>query len=53
MWRVFNCGIGMVVIVPRDKVQMARMLLEREGELVHEIGAVEKSGAAEPDAVIV
>jgi phosphoribosylformylglycinamidine cyclo-ligase len=52
MWRVFNCGIGMVVIVPRDKVQMARMLLEREGELVYEIGAVEKSDAAEPDAVI-
>jgi len=53
MWRVFNCGIGMVVIVPRDKVQMARMLLEREGELVHEIGTIEKSDAAEPDALIV
>jgi phosphoribosylformylglycinamidine cyclo-ligase len=53
MWRVFNCGIGMVVILPRDKVQMARMLLEREGELVHEIGTIEKSDAAEPDAVIV
>ena len=53
MWRVFNCGIGMVVIVPRDKVQMARMLLEREGELVHEIGTIEKSDAGEPDALIV
>ena len=53
MWRVFNCGIGMVVILPRDKVQMARLLLEREGELVHEIGTIEKSDAAEPDAVIV
>jgi phosphoribosylformylglycinamidine cyclo-ligase len=53
MWRVFNCGIGMVVIVPRDKVQMARLLLEREGELVHEIGTIEKSDAAEPDAVMV
>src|SRR5262245_24379486 len=53
MWRVFNCGIGMVLVVPRDKVAMARMLLEREGELVYEIGAVEEFDATEPDAVIV
>ncbi len=52
MWRVFNCGIGMVVVVPRDKVQAARALLEREGETVYEIGAIEKS-AGEPEVVIV
>jgi phosphoribosylformylglycinamidine cyclo-ligase len=51
IWRVFNCGIGMVVVVPRDKVQMATMLLEREGELVFDIGAIEKSDGA-PEAVI-
>ena len=52
MWRVFNCGIGMVVVVPRDQVQAARTLLEREGETVYEIGAIEKS-EGEPEAVIV
>ncbi len=52
MWRVFNCGIGMVVVLPREKVQMAAMLLEREGELVYDIGAIEKS-SGEPEAVIV
>jgi phosphoribosylformylglycinamidine cyclo-ligase len=51
MYRVFNCGIGMVVVVPRDKVQMATTLLEREGERVFEIGAIEQS-SGEPDAVI-
>jgi phosphoribosylformylglycinamidine cyclo-ligase len=51
MWRVFNCGIGMVVIVPRDKAQLARMLLEREGELVYEIGEIEK-GAGEPTVLL-
>jgi len=51
MWRVFNCGIGMVVVVPRDQVQAARTLLEREGERVYEIGAIEQS-SGEPDAVI-
>ena len=51
MYRVFNCGIGMVVVVPRDKLQMATTLLEREGERVFEIGAIEQS-SGEPDAVI-
>jgi phosphoribosylformylglycinamidine cyclo-ligase len=52
MWRTFNCGIGMVLVVARDAVAPAKALLEREGERVLEIGAVEKS-AGEPDAVIV
>ncbi len=52
MWRVFNCGIGMVAVLPRDKVQAATRLLEREGERVYDIGAIEKS-PGEPQAVIV
>ena len=51
MWRVFNCGIGMVIVVARDQAAEARSILEREGERVYEIGAIEKS-ACEPDAVI-
>jgi phosphoribosylformylglycinamidine cyclo-ligase len=51
MWRVFNCGIGMGVVVARDKAAEARSILEREGERVYEIGAIEKS-SGEPDAVI-
>ena len=52
MWRVFNCGIGMVLVLARDDVTAARAVLEREGETVFEIGAIEKS-SREPDAVIV
>ena len=52
MWRVFNCGIGMVAALARADVQAARALLEREGERVYEIGTIEKS-SGEPDAVIV
>ena len=51
MWRVFNCGIGMVLVLARDKVAAARAVLEREGETVFEIGAIEKF-SGEPDAVI-
>ncbi|HEU4351738.1 MAG TPA: phosphoribosylformylglycinamidine cyclo-ligase [Burkholderiales bacterium] len=51
MWRVFNCGIGMVAVVARERASEARSVLEREGERVYEIGAIEKS-SGEPDAVI-
>jgi phosphoribosylformylglycinamidine cyclo-ligase len=52
MWRVFNCGIGMVVVVARGDVPAARALLEREGERVYEIGAIEKA-SGEPEALVV
>jgi len=53
MHRVFNCGIGMVIALPRDKVATATMLLRREGELVYEIGAVEQASGVEPECLIV
>src|SRR3954465_128743 len=53
MFRVFNCGIGMVIIVAPDQAQMAAMLLKREGELAYPIGVVEAHAGAEPECVIV
>ena len=52
MHRVFNCGIGMVIALPRDKVATATMLLRREGELVYEIGTIEQASGAEPECLI-
>jgi len=52
MFRVFNCGIGMVVCVAADKAATAKMLLKREGELAYEIGRIEPSAAGEPECVI-
>jgi phosphoribosylformylglycinamidine cyclo-ligase len=52
MWRVFNCGIGMVAVVAKSDALSARALLEREGERVYEIGTIEKS-TGEPEALIV
>jgi len=52
MFRVFNCGIGMVVCVPADEVATAKLLLKREGELAYEIGRVESSAVAEPECII-
>jgi phosphoribosylformylglycinamidine cyclo-ligase len=52
MLRVFNCGIGMVVVVSADQAPRATTLLKQEGELVYEIGCIE-AGAREPEAVVV
>ena len=52
MFRVFNCGIGMVAIVAAADVERAAQLLRAEGETVYEIGVIE-AGVGEASAVIV
>jgi phosphoribosylformylglycinamidine cyclo-ligase len=51
MHRVFNCGIGMVVVVAADDAQRAAKRLRTLGETVYEIGVIEKT-RGEPEAVI-
>lgn len=45
MHRVFNCGIGMVVVLARENVQQALHLLHAAGEHAVEIGRIESRGA--------
>jgi phosphoribosylformylglycinamidine cyclo-ligase len=49
MHRVFNCGIGLVLCVAPAHAARVRARLERLGETVYEIGAIEK-GKGEPVA---
>jgi len=42
MIRVFNCGLGMVLVVAPANVERAAALLTREGETVFRIGAIER-----------
>jgi len=51
MLRVFNCGIGLVIVVAADKAEMAKMLLKREGELAYDIGRIE-AHSGEPQCVV-
>jgi phosphoribosylformylglycinamidine cyclo-ligase len=51
MFRVFNCGIGMVAIVAAADAARAAQLLRAEGETVYEIGVIE-AGTGEASAVI-
>lgn len=43
MLRVFNCGIGMVLVVAADQADAAKAMLEEAGETVFAIGALEAS----------
>jgi phosphoribosylformylglycinamidine cyclo-ligase len=53
MHRVFNCGIGMVVVVAAEDASRAAEQLRASGETVYEIGVIEKHSRTEPEAIIV
>ena len=53
MHRVFNCGIGMVVVLSPEEVAAATRVLEAEGEQVFAIGIIEKGPGGEADCVVV
>jgi len=48
MLRVFNCGIGMVVVVGADSADAAARLLSESGETAFRIGRIEAREAGEP-----
>ena len=53
MAAVFNCGIGMVLVVDRADAKRAADSLRASGETVYEIGAIEKGPGGEADCVVV
>ena len=53
MFRTFNCGIGMAVIVAAEDADRAQALLADEGEQVFRIGNIRKSQVNEAPTVIV
>jgi len=50
---VFNCGIGMVLVVDRADAKRAADSLRASGETVYEIGAIEKGPGGEADCVVI
>jgi phosphoribosylformylglycinamidine cyclo-ligase len=49
MFRVFNCGIGMIAIVPAQQAPDVLERLQGLGERAYLIGAVERRKPDEPD----
>ncbi len=53
MLRVFNCGIGMVVIVPAAQAQAVASTLQAQGETVHHLGEIiERPGKGAAQVVL-
>ena len=52
MHRVFNCGIGMVLIVAREHVQQALRMLQDAGEKALEIGRIETRQDGEAPTIV-
>ena len=52
MLRVFNCGVGMALVVPGESAAAAERALARGGETVFRIGRIERRGAGEPQCVV-
>ena len=52
MQRVFNCGIGMVVVVHREQVAVALRLLQEAGEQAVEIGVIESRQGLEERVIV-
>ena len=53
MHRVFNCGIGMVVVVAQAQEEEALKLLREAGETAWSIGMICRRGADQPQTIVV
>jgi phosphoribosylformylglycinamidine cyclo-ligase len=52
MYRTFNCGIGMVVIIAQEHADDATKFLQAAGETVYRIGSIEARAEGQPQTVV-
>jgi len=52
MLRVFNCGLGMLVIVPREQADEIRERLDALGERAYRVGEIEAKAPDEPPLLL-
>lgn len=53
MYKTFNCGIGMAIVLSKAHVEEAKQLLSEAGESVYEIGHIRTQHAGEAPTVVV
>ena len=52
MWRVFNCGIGMIAVVPAEQAAAITATFIEQGETVYQLGKVVNRADSAPAVVI-
>ncbi|KGJ88726.1 phosphoribosylformylglycinamidine cyclo-ligase [Thalassotalea sp. ND16A] len=52
MYRTFNCGVGMIIVVPSDKVAQSIEILTAHGENAWHIGEIQAANDNEEQVVI-
>jgi phosphoribosylformylglycinamidine cyclo-ligase len=52
MYKTFNCGIGMAIVLDKSHVAEAKQLLEAAGEAVYEIGVIRAQMAGEAATIV-
>ena len=53
MYRTFNCGVGMVLVVPADKLEKSLEILQAQGENAWHIGEIQAAVSGEEQVEIV
>nr|WP_294839570.1 phosphoribosylformylglycinamidine cyclo-ligase [uncultured Methylotenera sp.] len=53
MYKTFNCGIGMAIVMAKENAAAAKALLEAAGETVYEIGHIRAQNAGEAPTIVV
>ena len=53
MYKTFNCGIGMAVIVSQENVEVAQKILRAKGETVYQIGKIRAQNTGEAPTVVI
>lgn len=53
MYKTFNCGIGMAIVMAKENAVAAKALLEASGETVFEIGHIRAQNAGEAPTIVV
>ncbi len=52
MYRTFNCGVGMIIVVPADEVEKSISLLAQQGENAWHIGEINTLPSGEEQVII-
>lgn len=53
MYKTFNCGIGMVMIIAQANAEQAQTILSKHGETVYQIGKIRQKQTSEAATIVV